>query len=139
MRAAQLLATFALLDIVVVGLAGIDPATGVDAQALRVPLLGILAVTGAGVVALAGLSLAARVLQKLRSRHLRALGAFAVGLGYGAAPLGFIAWTGLWLTPVHYPVALAGATSAAFILWQALGEVRPSPPPRASEDARGAA
>ena len=124
MRAAPLLATFALLDLVVVAVAGLDPSAGIEVRELRAPLLGIIAVTGAGVVALALLSSAVRTLRRLGSRPLRAFGAFVIGLGYGALPLGFLAWTGLWLTPAHLPVALAGIACAGVIAWQGVGATR---------------
>ena len=132
MRAAPLLAMFAFVDVLLVAITGADEGAGIAARELRAQLLGILVVCGAGVVALAGLGLAARRLHRRPHGGWRAAGAFAIGLVHGGAFVGFLGWTGLWFSPVHAPVAVAGLACAVGVAWQALaspanaGEVRES-------------
>jgi len=122
MRAAPLLAGFAVLDLLLVALGGVLPAGAVDVDALRRPLLSILAFTGLGVVALAGLPIAARRLARLPGEATRALGGLAVGGAYAVATLGSLAWAALWFSPVYALVALSGLVCAGLLLWQLWAE-----------------
>ncbi len=122
MRSTGLLLTFASLDVGLVVVAGTSPSGGGDLAALRIPMLAIVAITAIGIVALAALSFAARLLARLRVAPLRALGAFAIGCGYGGAILGCLAWAALWLSPANALVALAGVACAGLLLWQVWAE-----------------
>lgn len=118
MRAAPLLAGFAALDLLLVALGGLLPAGAVDVEGLRRPLLSILAFTGFGVVALAGLPIAARGLARLPDQAARAVGGLAVGVAYALATLASLAWAALWFSPVYALVALSGLVCAGLLLWQ---------------------
>jgi hypothetical protein len=122
MRAAPLLATFALFDLVLVAVGGLTRPDGPDFDALRIPLGGILAVTAVGMVALALLSFAARALERLTEETLRILGGLLVGAAYAATIIGSLAWAALWLSPDFAPVALAGLASAGLLVWQLWAE-----------------
>jgi hypothetical protein len=122
MRAASMLAVFALLDGGVVALGGVLPPGVADVAALRIPLGGILAVTGIGVVALALLSFAARALGRVTAETLRILGGLLVGAAYAAMIIGSLAWAALWLSPDFAPVALAGLACAGLLVWQLWAE-----------------
>ncbi len=122
MRAAPMLATFALLEGMLVAVGGIAPAGATDIEALRRPLLSIVAITGVGVVALAVLSWAARRLVRLRGGVSRAVGGLMVGGAYAVALLGCLGWAALWFSPMHALVALAGLACAGLLLWQLWAE-----------------
>jgi hypothetical protein len=130
MRAAPLLAGFAALDLLLVALGGVLPAGSIDVDSLRRPLLSILVFTGLGVVALAGLPIAARWLARLSGDATRAIGGLAVGGAYAVATLGSLAWAALWFSPTYALVALAGLVCAGLLLWQlwAEAEMDPSSP-----------
>jgi hypothetical protein len=122
MRAGPLLVTFALLDGLLVAMGGLAPAGVGDAESLRRPLLAIIAITGIGVVALAGLSLAARWLARVRGTLPRAVGGLLVGSAYAGATLGCLAWAALWFSPRYLLVALAGLACAGLLVWQLWAE-----------------
>jgi hypothetical protein len=122
MRAAPLLAGFAVLDLLLVAVDGVLPAGAVDVDALRRPLLSIVAFTGLGVAALAGLPIAARWLARLPDKTARAVGGLAVGVAYALATLGSLAWAALWFSPIYALVALAGLVCAGLLLWQLWAE-----------------
>ena len=122
MRAAPMLVTFALLDGLLVAVGGLAPAGAADVEALRRPVLAIIAITGIGVVALAGLSLVARLLARLRGRLPRAVGGLLVGIAYAVATLGCLAWAALWFSPRTALVALAGLACAGLLVWQLWAE-----------------
>ena len=122
MRAAPLLAGFAVLDLLLVAVGGVLPAGTVDVDALRRPLLSIVAFTGLGVVALAGLPIATRWLARLPGEATRAIGGLAVGGAYAVATLGSLAWAALWFSPVYALVALSGLVCAGLLLWQLWAE-----------------
>lgn len=123
MRAAPLLVTFALLDGLLVAVGSLAPAGSGDFEALRRPLLSIIAITGIGVVALAGLASGARLLGRLHGRMPRALGGLLVGFGYAVATLGCLAWAALWFSPRTALVALAGLACAGLLVWQLWAEI----------------
>ena len=122
MRAAPLLAGFAVLDLLLVALGGVLPAGAVDVEALRRPLLSILVFTGIGVVALACLPIAARWLARLPDEAARAAGGLAIGVAYAIGTLGSLAWAALWFSPVYALVALSGLVCAGLLLWQLWAE-----------------
>ena len=133
MRAAPLLAAFATLDIVVVAVAGMTHREGMAMASLRIPLGGIVAVTGVGMVVLALLSWVAHRLDQLDGETWRTLGGVLVGAAYGAAIVGSLAWAALWLSPEFAPVALAGLACAALLSWQSWAEAEMA---RGLEDSR---
>jgi hypothetical protein len=126
MRAIPLLAAFAALDLVVVAIAGITHPEGPAMSSMRIPIGGIVAVTVGGLAALMALSQAARWLDRLDIAPWRTLGGVLLGAAYGAAIVGALAWTALWLSPEYAPVALAGLACAGLLSWQSWAEAEMS-------------
>jgi hypothetical protein len=122
MRAAPLLAAFGALEVGLVVLLGLLPHEAISAEPLRRPLLSIIAITGIGVLALVGLSFAARLLARLRGDASRALGGMLLGGAYAVATLGCLGWTALWFSPTSALVAFAGLACAGLLLWQLWAE-----------------
>jgi hypothetical protein len=122
MRAVGLLMTFAVFDGALVAVGAIVPDGAADLDAMRRPLLSIIAITGIGLVALAVLSFAARLLARLRGEMPRAVGGLLVGGAYAAAIVGCLAWAALWFSPIHALVALAGLACAGLLLFQLWAE-----------------
>jgi hypothetical protein len=135
MRAAGLLATFACLDAGVVAVEGWVQPGGDGTASLRIPLLAIVAITAIGIVALAALTHAARVLERWEAARWRTLGGMLIGGAYGAAILGCLGWAALWLSPQFGGVALAGLVCAGLLVWQSwaeaeIGRMRENPEAR---------
>jgi hypothetical protein len=129
MRAVHLLSMLAVADVVIVAATAGDPTSRAAVAPLRVELLGIFVVAGAGAVALAGLSLLTRWCRRRLRGAALAAGLLAIGLAYGLAPPAFAAWMCLWLTPRHFPVALVCGASAVLLLWQGfMAEQTPGEP-----------
>ena len=119
MRAVPILATLALGDVLLVAAGAIDPAHLDALGDGRAQLVGTIAVAGAGIVALAALSLAMRCTVH-RFAAVRLATALAIGVGYAVAAVVFAAGTYLWLTPAHYPVAVVCGATVLLLAWQAI-------------------
>ena len=122
MRAVGLLVTFAVLDGALVAVGARVPGGAADLDAVRRPLLSIIAITGIGVVALWALSCAGRLIARLRGEVPRAIGGLLVGGAYAVALVGCLAWAALWFSLIHALVALAGLACAGLLLWQLWAE-----------------
>lgn len=120
MRAVPILATLAFADVVLVAVGGFDPEQRAATSDLRAQLFSTVTVAGAGCVALVGLAFATRLVERHRHAAVRLLTGTLVGALYALGLLGFGAWTYLWMTPAHYPVAIVCGASALLLLWQAL-------------------
>jgi hypothetical protein len=118
MRAVAILATLAFADVLLVAAGGMAPAQHDAIGALRNQLLGIVAMAGAGCVALAALSTAMRLAVRHRLAVVRVALSLLSGLAVAIAPVALAAWTWLWLTPTQYPVAIVCGASALLLAWQ---------------------
>lgn len=125
MRGVPMLATLALVDVLLVSIAGLEPARVDAGNELRAQLAGTIAFAGAGCVALAALSFATRWVARHRHDGVRLLSGLVVGALYALGLLGFAAWTYLWMTPTHFPVAIVCGASALLLVWQAVGASQP--------------
>jgi hypothetical protein len=117
-RAVWILATLAFVDVLLVAIGGVAPSQPEPVIELRHQLLGIVAMAGAGCVALAALSFAMHVAMRHRFAMVRVASSLLSGLVVAVIPVALVAWTWLWLTPTHYPVAIVCGASALLLLWQ---------------------